>query len=183
MHRIQRQASRDLLFLICFLGFQHSCFSHSPSSSSVSAPKNHAECVVLGSRRRAAYYSDSFNRLTLTECMRLRGGGANGNNDSGKKARRNNPTEWRLFVANLPQGLNDDGLREAFEPFGDVEEARVSFMCFNLDLSVDYRCHSFCFLAHACAGLEGYRNWHVSKDGIRLLQNTGSDGRGFGRNA
>jgi len=31
----------------------------------------------------------------------------------------------RLYVGNLPYSMNDDTLREAFEPFGDVASARV----------------------------------------------------------
>ncbi|EKX38105.1 hypothetical protein GUITHDRAFT_40840, partial [Guillardia theta CCMP2712] len=33
--------------------------------------------------------------------------------------------EHRLFVANLPKTLNDEGLKKAFEPFGKVLEAKV----------------------------------------------------------
>ena len=47
--------------------------------------------------------------------IRLRGGGGE----------RKFEVEHRLFVANLPKTLNDEGLKKAFEPFGKVLEAKV----------------------------------------------------------
>jgi len=42
---------------------------------------------------------------------------------------RDTETEWdmskKLFVGGLSWGTTDDGLREAFAQFGDIEEARV----------------------------------------------------------
>ena len=55
----------------------------------------------------------------------LRGGGGQGENKAKTSKPRNNPTENRLFISNLPRTLDDEGLLRAFERFGTVEEARV----------------------------------------------------------
>jgi RNA recognition motif-containing protein len=51
--------------------------------------------------------------------LRLRGGGGGG--DTAKELK----IQHRAFVANLPRTLTSAGLREAFEEFGKVKEARV----------------------------------------------------------
>ena len=46
----------------------------------------------------------------------------------GKSSRpklRNIPTQHRVFVSNLPRNIDDEALRDAFEGFGVVEEAKV----------------------------------------------------------
>jgi hypothetical protein len=57
--------------------------------------------------------------------LRLRGGGKKKDEKGGIKNCPQKATDNRLFIANLPAGLNDEGLFEAFEIFGEVEEARV----------------------------------------------------------
>ncbi len=69
----------------------------------------------------------SFSKEWLTQIRFsvLRGGGGQGESKAKTAKPRNNPTENRLFISNLPRTLDDEGLLQAFERFGTVEEARV----------------------------------------------------------
>jgi len=57
--------------------------------------------------------------------LRLKGGGKKKDEKGGIKNCPQKATDNRLFIAHLPAGLNDERLYEAFEIFGEVEEARV----------------------------------------------------------
>jgi hypothetical protein len=79
-----------------------------------------AACVSERSARAAAAASECSRTLggygTIANAvglLRLRGGG------------KELKIQHRAFVANLPRTLTDKGLREAFEEFGKVKEARV----------------------------------------------------------
>jgi len=93
----KRLASLLLLLVVCAGG-----------SSAGSVPARASDCTT------------AFSSLTLRapafglDTLRLRGGG------------RDIKIEHRAFVANLPRTLTDKGLREAFEEFGKIKEARVS---------------------------------------------------------
>ena len=72
----------------------------------------------------ACQRSFSKDRISQIRCNVLRGGGQSENKSKAAKP-RNTPTENRLFISNLPRTLDDEGLLQAFERFGTVEEARV----------------------------------------------------------
>jgi hypothetical protein len=127
-------ASRAALLFACFSATVEISFSHGsqPSASTPAQVCGFSGRSLLTTDGRSSQHRCIFlSEISGIRFMGLRGGGGDeGKDESKKKKSRNRPTDYRLFVANLPQGLNDDGLLEAFEPFGDVEEARVGLLFF-----------------------------------------------------